>query len=365
METKGTKLIKSKKFIGVYYNIIADGKPKKDKSYFITYKLQGKTHKLFIGKESAGVNEPFCAQQRNDIINKARFGEDAPIVKYKNKSGVLFSDMIDKYVQSKTNSKKVTLAYEAIKDIFGNSRLDEITIDTVNKFKNKLTNDSKSPKTVTTYLQRINTIFNFAIDREFFKGQNPCKKIDKPKIDNERVRYLAHGEAVQLKETIKDKPMLLLFVELSLNTGGRLETIASITKKDINLITRAIQLKNHKTNNTYAGFISDSLLPLLKARYSELQTPNDKVITTSPKTIQKQLQPILNSLFNQGLNTKDAKNRVVIHTLRHTFASLLAINGVPIFTIMKLLDHKDIKDTLRYAKLSPDNGLEAVRGLWK
>jgi site-specific recombinase XerD len=54
----------------------------------------------------------------------------------------------------------------------------------------------------------------------------------------------------------------------------------------------------------------------------------------------------------------------VIHTLRHAFASHLAIKGVPIFTIMKLLDHKDIKDTLRYAKLAHDNGLEAVKELW-
>ncbi|MDR1614250.1 MAG: tyrosine-type recombinase/integrase [Campylobacteraceae bacterium] len=365
MEAKGTKLIKSKKFKGVYHSILSNGGKHNDKSFYVIYKLNGKTHKVFMGKESEGINEPFCAQQRNDIINKARFGEDAPIVKYKNKSGVLFSDMVEKYVQSKTNSRKVTLAYIAIKDIFGNSRLDEITIDAVNKFKNKLISDNKSPKTVTTYLQRINTIFNFAIDRELFKGQNPCKKVDKPKIDNERVRYLAHDEVTQLKEAIKDKPMLLLFVELSLSTGGRLETITSISKKDINLISCAIQLKNHKTNNTYAGFISDSLLLLLKARYSELQTPNDKVITTSPKTIQKQLQPLLNKLFNQGLDTKDTKNRVVVHTLRHTFASHLAINGVSIFTIMKLLDYKDIKDTLRYAKLSPDNGLEAVRGLWK
>jgi integrase len=54
------------------------------------------------------------------------------------------------------------------------------------------------------------------------------------------------------------------------------------------------------------------------------------------------------------------KNKVVIHTLRHTFASHLAINETPIFTIQKLMNHKDIKMTLRYAKLSPDSGREAV-----
>ena len=54
------------------------------------------------------------------------------------------------------------------------------------------------------------------------------------------------------------------------------------------------------------------------------------------------------------------KYKVVIHTLRHTFASHLAINGTPIFTIQKLMNHKDIKMTLRYAKLSPDSGRASV-----
>jgi site-specific recombinase XerD len=360
MVTKDTKPVKSKKFIGVYYFILSNG----DKSYYIVYKLRGKTYKTFIGKESEGINEQFCHQQRNDIINKTKFGETTPIIKYRQKLGVLFNEMVDKYVQSKNNSKKVTLAYIAIKNIFGNSRLDEITIDTVNKFKNKLINDNKSPKTVASYLQRINTIFNFAIDRELFKGANPCKKVDKPKVDNERIRYLANDEVAQLKDVIKDKPELLLFLKLSLSTGGRLETITSITKKDINFTAKTIQLQNHKSKNSYTGFISNSLLSLLESRYSQLKSPNDKLLTVSSRAIQRGLQPILNRLFNQDLDTRDAKNRVVIHTLRHTFASQLAIKGVPIFTIMKLLDHKDIKETLRYAKLSPDNGLEAVRGLW-
>ena len=64
----------------------------------------------------------------------------------------------------------------------------------------------------------------------------------------------------------------------------------------------------------------------------------------------------LSKYFNVGLANDDRKNRVVTHTLRHTFASHLAIKGTPIYTIQKLMNHKDIKMTLRYAKLSPDSG---------
>ena len=82
------------------------------------------------------------------------------------------------------------------------------------------------------------------------------------------------------------------------------------------------------------------------------------------RTMRRWLKPTLDKLFNVGLEIDDAKNRVVIHTLRHTFASQLAIKGVPIFTIQKLMNHAKIDMTMRYAKLSPDAGKDAVRELF-
>jgi len=83
------------------------------------------------------------------------------------------------------------------------------------------------------------------------------------------------------------------------------------------------------------------------------------------RNLQHRIKPLLDELFNKGLDTKDAKNRAVIHTFRHTFASHLAINGVPIFTIKELMNHAKIEQTIRYAKLSPENGKNAVQGLYR
>ena len=52
--------IKSKKFIGVVYNELKN----QDKSYYIFYKLNGKTKRVHIGKKSEGINESFCHQKR-------------------------------------------------------------------------------------------------------------------------------------------------------------------------------------------------------------------------------------------------------------------------------------------------------------
>jgi len=83
------------------------------------------------------------------------------------------------------------------------------------------------------------------------------------------------------------------------------------------------------------------------------------------RTIRRKLKNIFDKLFNKGLDSKDSKNRVVTHTLRHTFASHLAINGTPIFTIQKLMNHNDINMTLRYAKLAHDSGKDFVNELYK
>jgi site-specific recombinase XerD len=48
------------------------------------------------------------------------------------------------------------------------------------------------------------------------------------------------------------------------------------------------------------------------------------------------------------------KKSYVGHTLRHTFASHLVMEGIPIYTVSKLLGHTDVKTTERYAHLSPE-----------
>ena len=66
---------------------------------------------------------------------------------------------------------------------------------------------------------------------------------------------------------------------------------------------------------------------------------------------------------DKNYNAELRRNKVVIHTLRHTFASQLAISWTPIYTIQKLINHSDIKMTERHAKLSKDSGRDFVDGI--
>ena len=346
-----------------------------DISYYITYKDEdNKLKRIKIGDKSKGITEPFCNQKRNEIINSVRLGTDVPI-KYKKKVGILFDIVARKYIESlelhsnENSIRDITNKYtKHLLEPFGEEPVDKITVDDLETLqKNKV--KTLSLKTVNQLIEMFSTIFNYGIRKDLCKVANPATKLKRFKIDNTRDRFLVTEEIQELLSEISDNPLLTLFLKFALTTGGRLETVLHIQKKDISLNTKSITLHDFKNKDTYKGFLTDDVIEILQPLMKKLKA-NDYLISLdgskfTSRQIQSRLKPILDRLFNQELEISDRKNRVVIHTLRHTFASHLAIQGTPIFTIQKLMNHKDIKQTMRYAKLSPDSGRDFVNDLYK
>ena len=361
---------------GIFFKEIVNEKNKVvDKIFIIRYRDNDKDKLLTIGKYSQGIRIEYCKEKRYEILNNIRLGEVPTTIKAKRtkKDFIKFNEIADDYfeyisIHTKdfTNTKSRYNLH--IKDYLGYKEISKITPSDLEKIqKEKI--QKLAPKTVNHLIQVIGTIFNFAIDRGKYKGTNPTKKVKNLKVDNARERFLSIDEIKKLYETVQDDFQLLLFVKIALSTGARFESINQIKKKDINLDEKVITLRDFKNNSSYKGFIQDDLSNLLETRLKAIQV-NDYVVNFDNtkdlrSKLSKKFKPILDNLFNQGLENNDYKNRVVIHTLRHTFASHLAINGTPIFTIQKLLNHKDISMTMRYAKLSPDSGKEYVQSLYK
>ncbi len=74
------------------------------------------------------------------------------------------------------------------------------------------------------------------------------------------------------------------------------------------------------------------------------------------------------SLFRVSMSFKRTTERAKIenlrfHDLRYDFASGLVQSGVPIHTVKELLEHKDLRMTIRYSHLSPENLRDAVNVL--
>ena len=372
---------------GIYYKeiektVIDDkGKSKKsisDKVYSIQYKdIDDKWKFKTIGKYSEGIRENYCHTRRTEIMNLVKLGEQPELIKKKQKKKIITLDEIfQMYKKLKQSESKDIIKTEQkyksnIFKVFGNTDIYEISTDKIVAFRKSLLDKSLSGSTINSNISFIGTLFNYAIEEKLYDKVNPIKskKLKAIKLDNARDKYLSLEEIKTLYKAIEDDVVLTLFVKLSLVTGGRLETILNIQKKDIKLEDGTITLKDYKTNKTYQGFLSDELIAYLNG-YLKGLTFNSYVVdgltTKKPtRTLSRHLKKVLDDNFNVGLNIRDTKNRTVIHTLRHTFASHLAINGVPIFNIKELMNHSDINMTMRYAKLAPSSGKSAVKRLYR
>lgn len=365
-------MIKTKK-TGVYYNETDD----KDKVYYFTYNdiTDNKKKKwIKVGKHSEGIREINAFNLRNEQISKMRNGEDITVIAIKKKKELITLDTLaDRYFEDRKSTNERKQKYtNHIKPLIGNKQIENITKVDIKKVIDSVLNLGRSNGTANSVLSLISTIINHSIKHHDFKKVNPCIGVSKLKDDNKRERFLTTDEIKKLKDEVKENFFVNLFVEFALCTGGRLETILHIQKKDIDLVNKTVNLNNLKTKKRYMGFLQDDLISIL-SEYLPLLNANDYVVTQKGlqekkaefKQIHRRLKPILDRLFNKGLKDDDTINRTVIHTLRHSFASHLAINGTPIFTIQKLMNHSDIKQTLRYAKLAPDSGKINVQGLYK
>jgi integrase len=374
-----SKRIPSKK-PGVYYKeiektIIDDKGNEKtkidDKLYLIRYKDKNDTWKFkTIGKYSEGIREEFCNTKRIELVNQLKLGEQPTILKEKLKKDIItFDSIAKKYFDSveginRDNKNSIARYKLHIKPFIGHldiTKIDYTYIETIQKAKQK----THSPKTVNHITTLTGTIFNYAIKKEDMKLISPLQKIDNLKIDNRRERFLSIKEIKDLLFEVSTDDTLNLFTRLSLSTGGRASTIMNIKKKDVDIENHTINLFDFKNQTSYKGFITNDLIPIFEQLLPQLKINDSLISTYAMDTIQHKMKAILDKLYNEGLEAMDSKNRAVTHTLRHTFASQLAMAGTPIFTIQKLMNHKDINMTLRYAKLAPDNGKIEVQGLYQ
>jgi site-specific recombinase XerD len=354
---------KSNKYTGVYYQELKSG----DKSYYITYKENGKDIWKKIGKHSEGIREAYCNQMRNEIIMKLRLGEDLPYVATQKNSKTLLGlakEFYDyKELYNKQNKKTRSRVENRLNEHFiGTKAIKTITKADMENFQIEI-QKNLMPATVNFIMQQVGGIFIWAIENEVL-DKNPCKGIKKLKVNNSRLRYLEIDEIKKLRQTLKNDKIAYYFVMLSLATGGRLQTICHIKPSDIKE-NGTIKLYDFKNNSEYYGFLNEELRKEVEQFISEQNIKKDDYLFKTTKNqnytnqyYYRKLQPIFDVLFNP--EGTEPLSKVTIHTLRHTFASQLAINETPILTIKKLMNHNDINATMRYAKLSKSSGEKHV-----
>jgi len=359
-------MVKSKKYAGIYLHHLVN----KDITFYIQYLNEDKKNtKIKVGRKSEGIDENYCFHKRNELINQIRLGENPNLIK---KNGPTFDEVAQKYFISllnngrkKDSTKRTTMFYNKhLQPSMKDKSIYSISIE----FQNKLKQEKikiLSPVSVNNLLELISSIINFGKNYLDLKLSNHLvsKKVKRFKIDNKRERYLNKDEVKLLLKKSSEYKKLNLAIKFALSTGARLYTVLTIQKKHIDIKNRTITLEDHKNSSTYTSYLPEcyfenfDFLKNLNAN-NYVISDDGNIITKS--AIQKMFKKVVDPLFNIGLTSDDRKNRVVFHTLRHTYCSLLAINNVPIFTIQKLVNHKSISSTLRYAKLDKSKMFESI-----
>ena len=143
----------------------------------------------------------------------------------------------------------------------------------------------------------------------------------------------------------------------------RMGEIFKLMRQDIDLNIELIHIRDPKNNESRQVFLTPPLIKIFKSIFSNRFNKTDLIFKDRRGKKIAQLSDTFNrSVKKLGLNDEvaDAQNKVVPHTLRHTFASWLAQQGETLLTIKELMGHKDITMTMRYAHLIPDQKRKAV-----
>ncbi|MEB8345097.1 site-specific integrase [Flavobacteriaceae bacterium KMM 6898] len=110
-----------------------------------------------------------------------------------------------------------------------------------------------------------------------------------------------------------------------------------------------IRLKEQKTGNK-----SNHPIPELAYNILQLQGTNKGNVFIDIKYSQV-VRPLRQWVMDAGINKK-----ISFHNFRHSYATLQLANGTDIYTVSKLLGHKNVSTTQIYAKVMDKNKIEAA-----
>ena len=267
-----------------------------------------------------------------------------------------FKDMMDKFMKeyapkvSSNMQRSYTTSLKHLNPFFGESNLLSISPKMVSRYKVLRNDEGAAPASVNRELSMLSKAFNLAIREWEWLKDNPASRVPKDKENNERDRWLTKDEE---KKILDNSPEWLReIIIFNLNSGLRLQELLSLEWSRVNLLRRTILIQETKNGSPKTLPLNKIALDVLNQRSKVKSIKNDFVFFNSNG---KKINPhVLRVSFYTVLRKVGIEN-LWLHDLRRTFATRLAQAGVDLYKISKLLGHKDIKMTQRYAHHCPDS----------
>ncbi len=357
----------------------------KDKYFVIRYNLNGKTKQESLGWASEGWTEKRAAALLFTLKENIRLGRSPQTlaemrdigkkkkkIEEENDQRILFANVFEKYLaQVKINNSFKTFQNKSdryriwISPFIKEKTLSEIKKQDIEDIKENMINAGRADDTIQKTISIVTQVYKYAMEHELYSGNIPTTNVKTSNRDNKRSRYLTEEEAKKLLDELAiHSPQLHDMALISLYTGMRAGEIRKLKWENILWNTGRINVKWRKNGENDLLPMHQLVREVLERR--KQQSDSELVFQSDDgemlKAISGTYRKVVDKLgFNKGIT--DETQKVVFHTLRHTYASWLVMSGVDLYTVQRLMGHKDIKMTQRYAHLAPGYLEKAVNSL--
>ena len=361
------KMVKVQGRRGVYQRASTQRKHKGrwDKCYYIRYRnAAGKQCVEKIGWDSENFNAAFAETARNERVKAIRHGWFLPRKRLEPTFGEIwekYNDWLDGNKRRPQDDRSIYRNH--LEKRLAHKALSQINPLDLEKMKSDLYDKGLAPATIKHVLGLVRAVINKAINWDLWEGQNPVKKVKLPSTrDNRRERYLKQDEAKELIAELEKVSATTRDIALmSLHTGMRSGEIFSLKWSHLDFENELVHVADSKSEIRKIP-MSKQVKSMLECRQpGEREGLVFEARGGGPiRWVSSAFMRAVNKLgLNEGIT--DRRFKITFHTLRHTFASWLAIKGESMLTIMELLGHKNLDMTMRYSHLSPDVKKQAIR----
>jgi integrase len=254
----------------------------------------------------------------------------------------------------------------------GHTMLSDLSVGTIKKHKDDLKATPKerggqrTGADVNRTLAALSSALSYAVKELDWLEENPLHRVRKFVESRGRVRYLTEDELPKLLDACRKSknPDLMLAVLLALSTGARQAEVMNLRWKQIDLKAKTALLVDTKNNERRTLPIVGEAHDLLTLRSKVRRIDDDRVFPAGSRAKTKEAVADLRAPWEAALKAAEIED-FRWHDLRHTCASYMAMSGVSQVEMAKLLGHKTLAMTMRYAHLSPQRTIEVADGLAK
>ncbi len=281
-----------------------------------------------------------------------------------------FDELCEQWMANRASQKRSRLHDASIirahlRPAFGVRTLRAVDVAAVDGF--VLTRTHLSRKTVANVLTLLVAMLNYARDLGWLEL---VPRIRKPRVRlfSRDYHYLRNDDEVRrlLLAAQEESEMSFVLYATAIYTGMRAGELAALTWAAVDFERRLITVQASFDGPTKADDVRyvpilDPLLPVLRAWRlrcpGPLVFPNElgTMLGRSARVFQEVLHRVLKRAgFPKVDRPGRADHYVTFHDLRHSFASQWVMRGGDIFKLQRILGHKAIQMTMRYAHLAPD-----------